>query len=86
MNRSRRLRSGKSGAALLLLLSALPPAAQAVDAIVLEVGELRVAGIPVDAARARLDLLEGGRTRLTITASVATLPDPVGKLSDLTLF
>ena len=84
MNRSRRPRSGKPGAAL-LLLSALAPAAQAVDAIVLEVGELRVDGIPVDAASVRLDLLDDSRTRVTITASAVTLADPVGKLSDLTL-
>src|SRR5688572_28947482 len=87
MNRSRRLRSGMPGAGLLLLLAlmALAPAAQAVDAILLEVGELRVAGVPVNAASARLDLLDGNWTRVTITASAATLPDPVGKLSDLTL-
>ena len=80
----RRLRSGKSGAALLLLFG-LAPAAEAVDAIVLEVGELRVAGIPVEAASARLDLLSDKQTRVTLKARAATLPDPAGKLSDLLL-
>jgi hypothetical protein len=56
-----------------------------VDGIVLEVGELRVAGILVEAASARLDLLSDSQTRVTLKARAATLPDPVGKLSDLTL-
>jgi hypothetical protein len=80
MNRSRSPRSGIPGAALLLLLA---PAAHAVDALVLEVGELRVAGIPVEGASARLDLLSDKEMRVTITARSATLPDPVNKLSDL---
>jgi hypothetical protein len=80
MNRSRRPRSGIPGAALLLLLA---PAAHAIDAIVLEVGEMRVSGIPVEGASARLDLLSDTQTRVTITARTATLPDPVNKLSDL---
>jgi len=80
MNRSRSPRSGIPGAALLLLLA---PAAHAVDALVLEVGELRVAGIPVEGASARLDLLSDKDMRVTITARSATLPDPVNKLSDL---
>ena len=63
----------ESPAPLYLLLLALAPAAQAVDAIVLEVGELRVAGIPVEAASARLDLLEGKQTRVTIRAGAATV-------------
>jgi len=42
-----------------------------------------VAGIPVEGASARLDLLSDKQTRVTITARVATLPDPVNKLSDL---
>ena len=77
-------RSGKPGAALLLLLG-LAPAAHAVDAIVLEVGELRVAGIPVEAASARLDLLSDKQTRVTLSARAASLPDPAGKLTDLSL-
>src|SRR5689334_13712223 len=66
-----------------LLLLGLAPSAQALDAIVLEVGEMRVAGIPVEGASARLDLLSDQQTRVTITARAATLPDPVNKLSDL---
>jgi len=42
-----------------------------------------VAGIPVEGAVARLDLLSDKQTRVTITARTATLPDPVNKLSDL---
>jgi hypothetical protein len=84
MHPSRRPHSGIPGAALLLLFG-LAPAAHAVDAIVLEVGELRVAGIPVEAASARLDLLSDKQTRVTIKARTATLPDPTGKLSDLEL-
>ena len=77
-------RSGKPGAALLLLFG-LAPAVHAVDAIVLEVGELRVAGIPVEGASARLDLLDGKQTRVTLSARAASLPDPAGKLTDLAL-
>src|SRR4029077_9420933 len=43
------------------------------------------AGIPVEAASARLDLIDDKQTRVTIKARAATLPDPVGKLSDLAL-
>ena len=64
---------------------AFAPAVHAVDAIVLEVGELRVAGIPVEAASVRLDILSDTQTRVTISARAATLPDPVGKLTDLAL-
>ncbi len=55
------------------------------DAIVFEVRELTVAGIPVNAAQARLDILDEQRTRLTVTARAATIADPVGKLTDLSL-
>src|SRR5262245_4515041 len=72
--------AGGLGATLLLLLA---PAANAIDAIVLEVGEMRVAGIPVEGASARLDLLSEKDTRVTITARTATLADPVNKLSNL---
>jgi len=71
--------------AALLLLLGLVPDARAIDAIVLEVGELRVAGIPVEAASARLELLSDTQTRLTLSARAATLPEPVGKLTDLAL-
>jgi hypothetical protein len=72
-------------AAAFLLLLGLSPGARAVDAIVLEVGELRVAGIPVEGASARLDLLAGDKTRLTLNARAATLPDPAGRITDLSL-
>jgi hypothetical protein len=78
MNRSPLL--GIPAAALLLLIA---PVAHAIDAIVLEVGEMRIDGIPVEGAAARLDLLSDKQTRVTITARTATLPDPVNKLSDL---
>jgi hypothetical protein len=74
----------KSWAAPLLLLVCSPPA-WAVDAIVLEVRELRVAGLPVENASVRLDLLTDQDTRLTVTAASASLPDPVGRLSALQL-
>jgi hypothetical protein len=70
------------GALLLLLCS---PVAHAIDAIVLEVRELNVAGMPVDAASVRLDVLDESRTRLTVSANSATLPDPVGRLTGLSL-
>jgi hypothetical protein len=70
-------------AALLLLLLGIAGDALAIDAIVLEVGELRVAGIPVENASARLDLLSDRQTRLTVSARNATLPDPAGKLTEL---
>lgn len=63
----------------------LAPAAGAVDAIVLEVRELTIAGIPVEAASARLDVLSDEKTQLTVKARGATLADPVGKLTDLAL-
>jgi hypothetical protein len=59
--------------------------ARAVDAIVFEVRELSVAGIPVEAAQVRLDILSDKQTRLTVTASAATVADPVGKLTQLSL-
>ena len=72
-----------SGVALLLLCAA--PASRALDAIVLEVRELTVAGIPIEDASARLDVLSDLQTRLTLTARAATLPDPAGKLSNVVL-
>jgi hypothetical protein len=76
----------RCSALLLLMCSSLwPSGARAVDAIVFEVKELSVAGIPVQAASVRLDVLDEKQTRLTVTAAAATLPDPVGKLTGLTL-
>jgi hypothetical protein len=64
-------------------LLGLAPGARAVDSLVLEVGELRVAGILVEGVSARLDLLDGEKTRLTLNARAAALPDPVGKVTGL---
>jgi len=61
------------------------PAAHAIDAIVLEVRELSIAGTPFEAASARLDLLSDEKTRVTLKARGATLPEPVGKFTDLAL-
>jgi hypothetical protein len=73
--------------ALLLLMCGgwFSPDARAVDSIVLEVRELTVAGIPVQAASVKLDVLDEQRTRLTIGADSATLADPVGTLRSLLL-
>lgn len=70
---------------LLLLLLGTATNAKAIDAIVLEVGELRVAGIPVESASVRLDLLSPEQTRLTLRARAVTLPEPAGELRDLAL-
>jgi len=69
----------------MLLLMSLAPAAQALDAIVLEVRQMTVAGIPIEGATVRLDVLSAKRTRLTLAARVATLPDPLGRISQLQL-
>jgi hypothetical protein len=68
-----------------LLLAAIAPAAQAIDAIELEVREMTVAGIPVTGAGARLELLNDEKSRVTVTATSATLADPIGKLTRLSL-
>ena len=62
-----------------------PGMAHAVDGIALEVRELTVAGIPVESASVRLDIIDEQRTRLTLGAAAATLPDPAGKLTSLLL-
>jgi len=56
-----------------------------VDAILLEIRELSIAGIPVEAASARLDVLSDEKTRVTIKAGGATLPDPMGRISNIEL-
>ena len=63
----------------------LASTAQAVDSIVLEVRELVVAGIPVEGASVRLDLPTDKQTSLSVKARSATLADPIGKLTDLSL-
>ncbi len=61
------------------------PSAWAVDAIVLEVREMSMAGIPVNDAAVRLELLDQTRTRLTVSAAEAMVADPVGRLTSLAL-
>ena len=61
------------------------PAAHALDAIELEVREIVVAGIPVEAASVRLDVLSDKQTRLTLNAGKVSLPDPVGAIASLRL-
>jgi hypothetical protein len=75
----------RSLAGLVVGLLLLVPAAQAIDAIELEVREMTVAGIPVTDARLRFDLVSDQQTRLRMTAREMTLPAPAGKLSDLEL-
>ena len=67
------------------VLLLLATAAHAVDALVLEVRELTIAGIPVSGANVRLDVLTDRQTRLTVSAQSATLPEPAGKLTNLSL-
>jgi hypothetical protein len=68
-----------------LALLAGGPAAQALDAIELEVRELTVAGVQVAGARVRLDVLDDTHTRLRVSARSVPLPQPGGVLSDLAL-
>jgi hypothetical protein len=57
--------------------------AHAVDAIVLEVRELTIAGIPANDVSARLDVLSDKKTRAIVRARVAQLPEPAGRFTDL---
>jgi hypothetical protein len=70
---------------VLLMLLPAAPAAYAVDAIVLEAREMTVAGIRVDAASARLDVLSDKQTRLSVRAGSASLAEPMGRLVNLAL-
>jgi hypothetical protein len=72
-------------AANAILLVCLAPGARAVDAIVLEVRELSVDGVPFEGASARLELLSDQKTRVTLTARSANLPDPIGRVTDIEL-
>ncbi len=67
------------------LLVCFAPAARALDAIVLEVRELTISGIPMEGATARLDLLSAAKTRVTLGARNAALADPLGRIADLKL-
>jgi hypothetical protein len=68
-----------------VLALCLAPAAQALDAIVLEVRQVEVDGMVVQDASLRLDLLDEKNTRLTLKARNAALPEPAGKFTDLQL-
>ncbi len=57
--------------------------AHALDAIVLEVRELTIAGIPANDVSARLDVLSDKKTRMTVRARAGQLPEPAGKFTDL---
>src|SRR5688572_17045622 len=72
-------------AGLCLLLMSFAPGARALDAVVLEVREISVAGVTVHDGSARLDLLGDERTRLTLKAGEALLPDPAGRFADVQL-
>ncbi len=67
------------------LLACISPAAHAVDAIVLEVRELTIAGIPATNVSARLDVLSDKKTRAIVRAGSARLPAPAGVFTDLLL-
>src|ERR1044072_85315 len=61
------------------------PASHALDAVVFEVRQVEIDGMVVRDASMRLDLLDEEHTRLTLKARDATLPEPVGRLSQLQL-
>src|SRR4051812_20805428 len=69
----------------LALLLTMAPAVQALDAVVLEVRELSVAGVTFKDASARLDVFSNDRTRVTLKAGEAALPDPAGRFTQLAL-
>jgi hypothetical protein len=64
------------------LLIAGPPA-RALDAIVLEAREVTMAGITVQGASLRLDVLSDKQTRLVVRADAARLPAPAGRLTNI---
>lgn len=74
-----------NGAVLLLasLFACMTPAAHALDAIVLEVRELTIAGIPAKNVSVRLDVLSDKQTRAVVRAHSAELPAPAGRFTDL---
>ncbi len=63
----------------------LTPLAHAIDAVVLEVREMTVAGLPVKGASVRLDLPGGDQARVRVQASEVVLPDPAGRFTQLDL-
>lgn len=76
-------RAWRTFAAAALLLAG--PAAHALDAILLEAREVTVAGIAVQGASVRLDLLSDKQTRLVVRADSALLADPIGRLTQVSL-
>jgi len=68
---------------VVLLVASLAPAAHAVDAIVLEVREETIAGMPVSDVSTRLDVLSDKQTRVTLRARSVELPAPAGRFTDL---
>ncbi|MBK6599772.1 MAG: hypothetical protein IPG25_18560 [Proteobacteria bacterium] len=69
------------GAALALLLTLVTLPAAAIDAIVLEVGEIESGTVRVLNSRVRLDLLSDTQTRVTASADMVSAPAPIGKLT-----
>src|SRR6187402_2626377 len=69
---------------VVLLVASLAPAAHAVEAIVLEVRELTIAGMPVNDVSTRLDVLSDKQTRVTVRARSVELPAPAGRVTDIT--
>ncbi|MBC8025461.1 MAG: hypothetical protein H7Y89_05695, partial [Steroidobacteraceae bacterium] len=70
---------------VLLLVCGVVPTAHSLDAIELEVREIVVAGIPVEGAFVRLDVLSDKQTRLTLSARRVVLPEPAGTVTTLSL-
>ena len=76
---------GRPLAGLTVMLLILAPVAHAIDAIVLEVREMTVAGLPVTGMSTRLDLPGGDEARVTAQVSEVALPQPAGKFTQLAL-
>ncbi len=67
------------------MLTFLTPLAHAIDAVVLEVREMTVAGLPVKGASVRLVRPGGDQARVRVQASEVVLPDPAGRFTQLDL-
>ena len=74
---------GRTHAGLAVMFLILAPVAHAIDAIVLEVREMTVAGLPVTGASVRLDLPGDEKARVTVQAGELVLPEPAGKFTQL---
>jgi hypothetical protein len=71
--------------AAVLLLSLVCRDAGALEGIVFEAREIAVGGVTLEGASIRLDLPGQQKTRLTVAADAAALPDPVGRLTQIAL-